>query len=191
MDKELSDAWKRAPRQRYVRPGRLLYAAHASKGTWKVPLLPEKSVQETFNIVFEKLLQVSQDGAGRLPDQDKSEGNSRGPYFKVRHPSPLMIEVDFVTPIVKYLDVGTLTCNPNPVEDGKMLEISWYNESSGFYPIKHPWCVTLGLLFFWFPFGDRGWYTTFSMRQLKNIAQEQLNVGEIAFTFYRYNPLKY
>ena len=167
----VDDAYQKAELQRFIRPGRAMFALHSTYGTWYLPKQDSASLRSC----IEKL---SRDGKVRISSEDELS-----PYFKLK---PKMdkkyIEVDFLVGKKLYLDACTMKIEKEDSDDG--LYLSYTNESTGYYPLTARYPTLFGIIFAFFPFYDYQ-MTKKSMLWLKKLVDEDLGI-ESKMTCKRY-----
>jgi hypothetical protein len=153
---ELERGYAKVPLQRLILPGRFNYYFRCTYGTWTLP-------GTTLEAFVEALQAVSGNGFKQL------EGHVKAPYFRV---SPTkkdgkgrnLIEINFLTPGTMFLDCAWLTV----VSSGPDLQIRFYNQSSGIWPLAWPMPTLMGCVLCWFLWGDKKAFTQRTMEWLKD-----------------------
>jgi hypothetical protein len=157
----LAVAYERATWQRSINPGRILFFAHSTYGTWQLSGV-------TLEAFVNALKTISNNGNGKL------KGHASAPYLKLRaSDSPNVIKIDFLTPKKFWLDACTITVTKNA---NNVLELHFYNQSTGVMPLMNPYATLLGCLFWFVPFTDAHQYCTKTMLFLKAEVDEALGV---------------
>lgn len=161
----LERAFSNAKLLRSVRPGRLMFFAHATYGTW---MLEGVSLEQ-----FNKALQtISKDGSERISSSDP-----KAPYMRVvPTENPNKISLDLFVGKLLFLDLMDMRVTELKKDDGNCLKIEYVTESAGFSPASSSHPVTIGCIFFLMPFVDLNRMTTKESLWVKDRVDQELGI---------------